>query len=240
LSARLLLRRFTISRAVNLLCVAGVAVALAGCGSGGGTTSAAEGSGATRSPANGGTGTGTHGNQFSSVSCSSSASSSSEVLTPGSGGEAGSCVFTFANGKQFRCPSSFGRVSHSLATLEHATACARLAPLVSSPAERALTARLRRARVCLLAHGLRVAARPVPGSENPNAPGAELIVGHGHEGAFVTFYENSALARASEPAIAGNARQLRGEAERRGSVIVLWLNTATRSLRPALQACGLT
>ena len=64
-------------------------------------------------------------------------------------------------------------------------------------------------------------------------------MGHDHEGAFVAFYSDPALARASEPEVAGNARALGGEAERRGAVTVVWLERARGGLRPPLRACGL-
>lgn len=75
--------------------------------------------------------------------------------------------------------------------------------------------------------------------QGSNSPNGELIVGNGHDGAFIAFYTNPGRAKQLEPEIIQNARRVGGHVERHGVVTVLWIRPPTSQLRDSLHACGL-
>lgn len=217
-----------LSRPLSVLLVAGALGGIAG-GCGGGASAPA----ATASTPAFDTST-----QVSSATCSSATVT---VLSGGStsSSEPASCVFVLSDGQRFRCPASFGRSTPSVSTLEHAKACIRLSRLKLPAAIRAVIATIDAAHECLVAQHLRVTGGPVLPPQGPGSPNGELIVGDGHDGAFIAFYTNPSRAKQLEPEIIQNARHLGGHVERHGAVTVLRIRPPTSQIRGSLHACGL-
>ena len=91
----------------------------------------------------------TAGPALTSVRCSRVATS------PGAPAAGGRCVYVLTDGRRFRCPeAAFGVSTPAVGALERASACAPLAGLAISSAQRRAFALLVRARACLAGRGL--------------------------------------------------------------------------------------
>jgi hypothetical protein len=149
-----------------------------------------------------------------------------------------SCVFTVADGRRFSCPPRFAQVVQTASSLEHSTACRAIAPLHLSVGLRRVTALIESAQACLTSHSVRAIGNAVlPPLASANSPDGELIAGYLPNGALIAFYRNVEKAQRLEPAVLRNARRLRAQVERSGTVTIFWLRRPTATLRRAVQAC---
>jgi hypothetical protein len=149
-----------------------------------------------------------------------------------------SCVFVLTDGRRLRCPERFSHVDQTASSLERSTACRTIAPLHLSAAMRRVTATIESAQACLASHKVRAIGHAVlPPLANPNSPDGELIAGYLPNGALIAFYRNIEKADWLEPAVLRNARRLRAQVERSGTVTIFWVRPPTATLRSAVQEC---
>ncbi len=149
-----------------------------------------------------------------------------------------SCVFTLADGRRFACPQRFAQVVQTASSLERATACRPIAPLHLSVAVRRVTASIESTQACLTSHSVRTIGNAMlPPLANANSPDGELIAGYLPNGALIAFYRDIAKAQQLAPAVLRNARRLRAQVKRSGTVTIFWLRPPTATLRHAVQGC---
>lgn len=149
-----------------------------------------------------------------------------------------SCVFTLADGRRFSCPQRFAQVVQTASSLERSTACRTIAPLRLSVAVRRVTASIESAQVCLTSHGVRaIGSAVLPGLAGANSPDGELIAGYLPKGALIAFYRNIAKAQRLEAAVLRNARRLRAQVRRSGTVTIFWLQSPNAKLGHAVRVC---
>lgn len=199
-------------RALTLLvlCVAGLSAA--GCG---GSPRAAAG---TAEP------------QIDSASCEVSGGAGRQTTR--------SCTFVVSDGRRFSCNRFFTGPAPSVSELERAADCRRLPSLVFSRAERALMARLSRARNCLVARGLRVSGGPVlpPVGPTSTEPDGELVIGSASL-AFIAFYTSAARARRIEPVLRRDDAHAPVLLQRRGAVTIAWIRAPAGEPRNMVWTC---
>lgn len=149
-----------------------------------------------------------------------------------------SCVFTLADGRRFSCPQRFAHVVQTRSSLERSKACRPIASLNLSVAVRRVTALIESAQACLTSHSVRAIGNAVlPPLASANSPDGELIAGYPPNEALIAFYRSVEKAQRLEPAVLRNARRLRAQVKRSGTVTVFWLRPPTATLRRAVQAC---
>ena len=149
-----------------------------------------------------------------------------------------SCVFTLADGRRFSCPQRFAQVVQTASSLERSTACRTIAPLRLSVAVQRVTASIESAQVCLTSHSVRAIGNAVlPAVASANSPDGELIAGYLPKGALIAFYRNIAKAQRLEAAVLRNARRLRAQVRRSGTVTIFWLRPPNAKLRHAVRGC---
>ncbi len=148
-------------------------------------------------------------------------------------------MFTIADGRRFRCPQRFVRVVQTASSLEHSPACRTIAQLRLGVAVRRVTASIESAQACLTSHSVRAIGNAVlPALANANSPDGELIAGNPPQGALIAFYRNTAKAQRLEPAVLRNARRLRAQVGRIGTVTIFWLRPPSAKLRHAVRVCA--
>lgn len=149
-----------------------------------------------------------------------------------------SCMFVLTDGRRFSCNRLFTGPGPTVSQLEQAAGCRRLPSLVLSPAERALSARLDRARGCLIAKGLRVLGAPVlpPPRVSSTEPDGELVISSTTP-TFIAFYRTAARAQRIEPTLRRSDAHAPVLLERRGAVTIAWSRPPGSGLRNMVWAC---
>ena len=149
-----------------------------------------------------------------------------------------SCVFTLADGRRFTCPQRFAQVVQTASSLERSTVCRTIEPLHLSVAVRRVTASIESTQACLTSRSVRTIGNAVlPPLASANGPDGELIAGYLPNGALIAFYRDIAKAQRLASAVLRNARRLRAQLKRSGTVTIFWVRPPTATLRRAVQRC---
>ena len=150
------------------------------------------------------------------------------------------CVFVLGDGTRFSCPPSFARTLQTADTLEHATACKRVAPLAIPVAWQPVVHQIQTTGTCIAGHGFQVSGSPLLGQTDREeaSPIGELLIQNANHPILIGFYVNSSVAQQSLAGVTRAAGQRSATFDRHGNIIVAWTGAPSQDGRSAIEGCA--